>query len=174
VSLVLSAAPERIAIMASLEKRNGRFRVVFCYGGKKLAHSLKTSNERTATLAVARLEDNLSRIELGYLPLPEGVDLVSFLLSDGRLPQRPAVVHAEQVRQRTLGELLDKFLANFTPGALEPSTEHCLRIHAGHFKRIFGAKRPLDSIDLAALQDYIETRSRAKGLRGKRLSPTTC
>jgi integrase len=159
--------------MASLEKRNGRFRVVFCFGGKKFTQSLKTSNERTATLAVARLEDNLSRVELGYLPVPDGVDLTTFLLSDGRLPQRPTVVHAEQAKRRTLGELLDKFLASFTPGALEPSTEHCLRIHAGHFKRIFGAKRPLDSIDLAALQDYIETRSRAKGLRGKKLSPTT-
>lgn len=173
MSLVLSAAPERIAIMASLEKRNGRFRIVFCYGGKKLTHSLKTSNERTATLAVARLEDNLSRIELGYLPLPEGVDLATFLLSDGRLPQRPAVTYAERAQSWTLGELLDKFLASFTAGALEPSTERCLRIHADHFKRILGKNRPLDSIDLAAVQDYIDTRSRAKGLRGKNLSPNT-
>jgi hypothetical protein len=145
VSLVLSAAPERIAIMASLEKRNGRFRVVFCYGGKKFTQSLNTSNERTATLAVARLEDNLSRVELGYLPVPDGVDLATFLLTDGRLPQRPAAMHAEIKQQGTLGELLDKFLASFPPGVLEPSTEHCLRIHAGHFKRVLGKSRPGDS-----------------------------
>jgi len=173
VSLVLSAAPERIAIMASLEKRNGRFRVIFCYAGRKFSQSLKTRNEKAASVAVARLEDNLSRVELGYLPVPEGIDLATFLLSDGRLPKRPAINHSQRAQPQTLGELLDKFLASFTPGALEPSTEHCLRIHAGHFKRTFGKNRPLDSIDLAAVQDYIETRSRAKGLRGKRLSPTT-
>src|SRR5438132_10321651 len=35
------------------------------------------------------LEDTLRRIELGTLPIPEGTDIATFLLSDGNLAQKP-------------------------------------------------------------------------------------
>jgi hypothetical protein len=81
--------------MASLETRHGNFRVVFRvvfrFGGQKYSRSLKTSNPRTAKAALARLEDNLARVEIGQLILPENADLATFLLFDGRLEQRQAV-----------------------------------------------------------------------------------
>ncbi|QDV23422.1 hypothetical protein [Aureliella helgolandensis] len=55
--------------MASLELRNGTYRVVFRYGGQKFARSLKTNQPSAAKLALARLEDNLRRVELGTLVL---------------------------------------------------------------------------------------------------------
>ena len=56
--------------MASLELRKGKYRVVFRYGGQKFSRSLRTEDEHKAKLSLARLEDNLSRLELGTLDLP--------------------------------------------------------------------------------------------------------
>jgi len=61
--------------MASLEKRKGSYRVVFRYAGKKFSTSLKTKSRTAATASVARLEDNLRRLELGTLSLPDEADL---------------------------------------------------------------------------------------------------
>ncbi len=70
--------------MASLEKRNGNYRVVFRFGGRKFSRSLKTRNDKAATACLARLEDNLRRLELGTLDIPVDADPASFLLSDGK------------------------------------------------------------------------------------------
>lgn len=71
--------------MASLENRNGSYRVVFRYAGRKLSRSLETTHLTEARASVARLEDNLRRLELGLLVLPSGVDVMAFLLSDDPL-----------------------------------------------------------------------------------------
>jgi hypothetical protein len=131
--------------MASLEQRNGKFRIIFRYRGQKYTRSLKTTNQRAAAATLARVEDNLSRLELGHLTLPEGAAVSTFVLSDGRLEQRPGVTKL----LKTLEQLLDEFLASLTPGALEPTTEHCIRIHIGHFKRVLGSKTPLRTLRLS-------------------------
>ena len=51
--------------MASLERRGNRFRILFRFGGEKFSRALKTNSEKTALAAVARLDDNLRRVELG-------------------------------------------------------------------------------------------------------------
>jgi hypothetical protein len=51
--------------MASLESRGRTYRVVFRYAGEKISRSLRTSNAKAANASLARLEDNLRRIELG-------------------------------------------------------------------------------------------------------------
>jgi hypothetical protein len=102
--------------MASLESHYGNYRIVFRLAGQKFCRSLKTENERTAKAALARLEDNLARSEMGQLFLPPEADPVTFLLSDGRLAERPTI---KLDAFKTLGELLDAFLASLTPGALE-------------------------------------------------------
>ena len=75
--------------MASLEQRSGHFRVVFRFAGRKFNRSLKTANRTEAAASLARLEDNLRRLELGTLVLPDHTDLASFLLSDGRRNGKP-------------------------------------------------------------------------------------
>lgn len=156
--------------MASLETHYGRFRIVFRFGGRKYCRSLKTDNPRTAKAALARLEDNLTRVEIGQLILPEGADLATFLLSDGRLEQRQTV---SDNLLRTLGEMFDAFLAQLTPGALEPTTERCLRIHIAHLARVMGKQSLLRSVDLRDLQNYVDHRATAPGRHGRKLSPTT-
>jgi len=152
--------------MASLEQRGGKFRIVFRYRGQKYTRSLKTNSPRAAAGVLARVEDNLSRLELGHLALPDGAAVSTFVLSDGRLEQRPGTTKL----LKTLEQLFDHFLATLTPGALEPTTEHCIRIHIRHFKRVFGSKKPLRTLGLTTLQQYVDIRAKADGLRGKRLS----
>jgi integrase len=128
------------------------------------------SDYPTDAQVLARLEDNLARLKMGQLILPPGADLVTFLLSDGRLEQKPTY---KADKFRTLGELLDEFLQRLTPGSLEPTTEQCVRVHVRHFKRMFGQRAALRSIDFSAVQRYVDTRALATGLNGRKLSATT-
>jgi hypothetical protein len=104
VSVVPSTISREDYGMASLEQRNGKYRVVFRYGGQKYTRSLRTTNEKAANLSVARLEDNLRRLELGTLVVPEDADVAAFLLSDGEpktTRQAPKI--------RTLKKLCDAY-----------------------------------------------------------------
>jgi integrase len=156
--------------MASIEFRGSSYRVLFRYGGEKFSRSLKTDHLATANAALARLEDNLRRLEQGLAVLPEGADIAQFLLSDGRTATR-AATKAERIR--TLGGLLDKFQADIKSQRLEATTEHCIKIHIGHLKRILGSKPRIDTIGLTLLQSYVDTRAAAKGQRNRTISATT-
>ena len=68
--------------MASIENRGSTYRIIFRDHGRKFSRSLHTRSEKTALGALARLEDNLRRLELGTLLVPEGADVATFLLSD--------------------------------------------------------------------------------------------
>jgi hypothetical protein len=156
--------------MASLESHYGVFRIVFRFAGRKFSRSLKTGVERVALAKLARLEENLNRLEQGELMLPVGADLMTFLLSDGRReqPPKPKISDCE-----TLGDLFCRFLASLSTGTIEPTTEHCIRIHVKHLRRELGERRRLAAVDFSALQGYIDARSQASGLNGKRLSAAT-
>lgn len=153
--------------MATLEVHYGIHRIVFRFGGRQFQRSLKTDKERTA---LARVDDNLRRLELGQMALPPGTDVAAFVLSDGRVEQRPTL---KASRFPTLGPLLDEYLACLTPGTVEATTEHCLRIHVRHFKRVFGERFCVREMDFAAVQKYVDNRTASKGLRGKPLSANT-
>lgn len=119
--------------MASLEKRNDSYRIVFRFDGQKFSRSLKTNNEKSATLSLARLEDNLRRLELGTLTVEPEDDIVSVLLSSGRINKRPTATRIE-----TIESLLDQHLANIPSGSIEASTRSMLEIHIRHLKRLLG------------------------------------
>lgn len=99
--------------MAWLEKRNDGFRICFRFSGQKFTRSLLTHDLRAANGALARLEDNLRRVELGTLEIPESGDLATFLLSDGRTALRPALP-----RRLTLKELFSEYFAQLPADAL--------------------------------------------------------
>lgn len=151
--------------MAVLKKRGGVFRIDFRFGGKRFRQSLKTDDERAAKNAFSRADEILRRLELGQLSLPAGADIAAFVLSDGLSDQK-----SKAPEFSTLGALLDEYLLTLTPGCLEETTYHCVRIHIRHFRRVFEDKPSLRSIDL---QHYVDKRSSANGLRGKPLSAVT-
>jgi integrase len=154
--------------MASIERRGDSFRIVFRFNGQKFSRSLKTRSQKEATASLARLEDNLRRLELGTLPLPEHADLGTFLLSDGQAAQKPTAPNL-----RTLAALLDEYLESLSHGAVEETTLKCMRIHVRHLKRILGDNRSLPSIRLPDLQTYVNKRAADEGLRGRKVTGTT-
>jgi hypothetical protein len=76
--------------MASLESRyDARYRIVFCWQGKRRYHSLGRMPEREARSCLDRLEESLRFVERGLLDVPPDAELGPFLVSGGRLNARP-------------------------------------------------------------------------------------
>lgn len=154
--------------MASLEKRRSTYRVIFHFAGRKFSRSLLTRHLTEARASVARLEDNLRRMELGLLDLPPDADLPSFLLSDGRALSKPFICEIQ-----TLSDLSRCYFADLPKGALEVNTLDGMKIHVKHLNRLFGASSTLNNISTAAVQSYV-TRRCAERTRSKSLiSPAT-
>lgn len=155
--------------MASIEQRGNTYRVVFRYERRKFNRSLRTKDRKAADACLARLEDNLRRVELGVLELPDGTDIASFLLSDGRVARQPN----PNPRVQTLGSLLDGYLDGIAPGSLEDTTLALIGIHVRRLKRVIGGKTHVENLALEQLQKYIDERSGDKGVRGRPLSTAT-
>src|SRR5579871_6825049 len=103
--------------MAWLERRADSYRIVFRYAGEKFHYSLKTGNERSATAALARLEENLYLLDHGRLALPPGADLATFLISDGKLNGKLTID-----KPLTLGEIIHRYEKELPEGAKEENT----------------------------------------------------
>lgn len=158
--------------MASIELRGKSYRVVFRFDGERYSRSLQTRSEKVALGALHRLEDNLRRVELGTLSIPQSVDVADFLLSDGMAGQKEKP-EPKRSPIRTLGKLCESYLASMPEGALESNTRNCIDIHIRHFEREFGRQLSLLEIDQVKLQEYVNKRAKAKGRRGMPLRPET-
>lgn len=66
--------------MASIEFRSNSYRIIFRYVGEKFSRSLKPDNLKSANASLARLEDNLPRVEQGLAAVPDGADVCQSLL----------------------------------------------------------------------------------------------
>jgi len=69
--------------MATLEQRNGWYRLVFRYDGKKVCKSLKTQDSRKANVRLAYAEQLLKRIRLGEAVIPSSVEPISYIVGEG-------------------------------------------------------------------------------------------
>ncbi|MCA9124659.1 MAG: site-specific integrase [Planctomycetaceae bacterium] len=154
--------------MASIEQRGSSFRIVFRYDGRKYSRSLHTSDRDAAAGSLARLEDNLRRAELGTLVIPEGADVATFLLSDGKRTAK-----REHSPIRTLAELMDAYFDGLPENSLEDNTLYLMKLHRRHLERLLGQDLRITALQLADLQQYVNKRSQEKGLRGKKVQPTT-
>ena len=77
--------------MAWLEQHptSRRFKVCFRWGGRQYKKTVKTTDPEEADAIRVRLEENIALMERGRLEAPPDADLATFLLSDGKLTQRP-------------------------------------------------------------------------------------
>jgi hypothetical protein len=87
--------------MAWLEKRRDTYHICFWHSGRHFSRSLGTARKGKAEAAEARLEENLVDLERGRLELPADADLLTFLLSDGKLA-RPVVFEKEVTLERSV------------------------------------------------------------------------
>ena len=155
--------------MAWLEEdpKYGTFKVGFRFGGRRYKRRLDTRDRAEADRIAARLEENIKLVERGRLALPEGADVPTFFLSDGKLaapPKAPEVV------------TLDDLVAGYRRAhgeAHEDTTLDTFETHAKHLVGTFGGGFAVGALHAADLQAHIDRRARAKGRRGRKLSPAT-
>ena len=89
--------------MAWLEEDpSGTFHIAFRFAGAKFRRSLRTKKQEQAESRRLRLEETIGLVESGRLEIPDGGDVACFLLSDGKLAEKP-----KTTKQLTLGSLFE-------------------------------------------------------------------
>lgn len=128
---------------AGLEIRNGRYNIIVRFGGKRFVRSLKTTDEDEATARRLRVEENIRLVESGRLELPDNADVLTFLLSDGRMASKPVL------RKRlSLETLFSEFFEAIPDGNLQKTTLEGMKIHARHLKRLLGVNFAVQTLTL--------------------------
>ena len=152
--------------MASLELQRGGWRIVFRYNGEKFQRTLETQDRGEAETQKARIEENLKLLRRGRLHYEPTDDLVTLLLSDGKLNANPAVV-----KRVSLGDFFKRYQANRPPGK-EGNTTYTENIHIKHLLRVLGDRTQLTAIH-GKLQRYVNTRTGEKSRSGGTISHVT-
>src|SRR3954452_1049736 len=133
--------------MATIERRNHRFRLIFYHAGRRYTASLKTTSQREADATAGSVERTLMLMQQGVLALPPGADLVTFVLSGGRCEEKP-----KPPPVRTLSELQERYLQAVGLGAMEANSLQTVKMHLGHFVASLGAHFPIQTLALDHLQ----------------------
>ena len=126
--------------MAWLEPHptSGHFNICLRWQGKKLRRTLKTTQKKEAEAILHRFDENVVLLERGRLELPEGGDLLTFLLSDGKLSGAPVPDPTPTPAAPTLREIADRYLAALGNGTVEANSLATTRMHLNHFLRKLG------------------------------------
>jgi integrase len=155
--------------MSSLEQRGtGQFHLIFRFGGRKFKKALKTTQTDVAEAARVRLDENLRLVSAGRLIIPEGADIPTFLLSDGKLNGKPKVL-----APLTLSALFQEYRDHLPDGTMESNSLYTAKVHMAHFERVVGKGFSVRGLSLDDLQSYVQQRGKEKGRRKGRVSPTT-
>ena len=160
--------------MAFLEQRGEWFRVIFRHAGVRYTHTLKTTSRQHAATLVGGIEKNLMLIDQKLLHVPEGIDFLEFILSDGRI-SKPVVQAEEQAPAEflTLKELKRRYVEVHSLGALEKNSLATIEMHLRHIGRTVGVTFNIAALSFANLQEHVTRRSKMKGHHKKPLSSAT-
>jgi hypothetical protein len=143
--------------MASTQKRNDSYRIIFRYHGKQHFVPLGRVSEQEAEAKSAQVEYLLMRLKQGLIVLPAGVDIADFVQSDGK-PAASATLTSASRKALSLATLRDRFLATRMTGR-EKNTLYTTGIHFKHLIATLGDKFPLEGVSQANLQRHIERRA---------------
>lgn len=165
--------------MATLQERNGSYRVLFVYQGKRHGFTLgKVSHDEAETKA-RQVDYLLLRLKQGYMSVPSGMDIVTYMELDGNPPEPEPESEPETktgspgVEKLTLGSLRDQYLETHKNGTLEQTTIDGVELHFKHLVATIGARYPIPDLSLDDLQRHVNRRAKMRGTKGKRLSPAT-
>jgi len=163
--------------MAFVEQRRQWFRIIFRHQGRRYTHTLKTPDPTVAEGLKGGIEKTLMLLDQKVLKIPEGVDVLTFVLSNGQVEKKSALPAGEgngQARQSiTLRELMDRYIETHSMGAMEKNSLDTVGTHLRHFIKTFGVNFPLRALTLGKLQEHINRRAKKKGFRNRPLSSTT-
>ena len=120
--------------MASLRTKKTKtgtsFIACFWYGGTLYNRSLGEVSAEDAEARKKRIEATLLDLSTGRLTMPPDADAGLFILSDGKVANKPRAA-AEKVREEkvTLRTLWERYRADLPPGAKEPSSLKTEALH---------------------------------------------
>jgi hypothetical protein len=106
----------------ALDPESGFYRIVFWYAGKQYRRSLRVKDERRAEGIRGRVEETLSLIQTGRLSVPPDADPGTFILSDGKLDQKPVTVVTPGKPTATIGDLIACYREELPAGAKEANS----------------------------------------------------
>jgi integrase len=153
--------------MASLQRRNGSYRILFCHHGKLHSFTIGKVKKAEAEVKARQVDYLLMRLKQGLLLLPTGTDIVSFIEHDGNPPEAGPTLASAPRQVITIGLLRDRYLLTHGNGTIETNSLDTCKLHLGHFCRMLGEGTPVAEVSLVNLQEYVNKRARAK------LSPVT-
>ena len=160
------------SIMASLEKRNGWYRLIFRLDGEKFSKSLNTESKRAAEACLVKVKDSLHRYELGMLTIPKGADPLPVLLNGQ--PKKPTAKSSPKRRKSvTIKKAWQVFQDTLPENSLEKNTLSGMATHVDHLARLIGRRVKISKITKPTLQQYIDDRSKEPGRYGNSVSVQT-
>ena len=102
--------------MASLQNRNGSYKLTFCYRGKRHYLTLGKVSDQEAEAKSSQVDYLLLRIKQKLVRVPAGVEIEDFVLNDGRVPEPHEALSAKL----GLGQLVKRYLETHGNGSFEP------------------------------------------------------
>ncbi len=153
--------------MASLQERNGSYRILFCHHGKLHTFTIGKVEKDEAENKVRQVDYLLMRLKQRLIVLPDGTDIVTFIEHDGNPPDTGPTLPNAPRQAVTIGHLKDRYLSTHANGTIEANSLDTCRLHLNHFVRILGEGFPLGELSLAKMQEYVNHRAKAK------ISPVT-
>lgn len=167
--------------MATLEFRNGWYRLLFRFAGQRFTHSLHTQDERIAEALRGTVDRTILLIQQRLLTVPANANLKEFIISGGSqvapthatIPSTSGVEERDKQNKQTLGAIRDRYRDTLAIGAVEANTLKLIELHFRHWVKSLGVNFRLDQLTQSDLQDHVNRRSKAKGIRGRALSPVT-
>jgi integrase len=142
--------------VASLQNRNGSWRVIFRFRGLQHFVTIGEAEETEAQGVKARYEYLLRLLKQRLLSLPAGMDIVTFLGHDGKPPDTNAESNSPEI---TFARLRDGYLKAIANGSVENNSLYTSKIHLGHLADTLGERFPIASIAHADLQRHVTRRS---------------
>ncbi|OWK47317.1 tyrosine-type recombinase/integrase [Fimbriiglobus ruber] len=153
--------------MATLQIRNGSFRILFRYLGRRHTFTIGRVAKREAELLAANVDRILLRVEQRLLTVPPGIDIVEFVRSDGTLKTPEAAIE-----EFTFAAVRDGYVEAHATGAVEANTLATTRIHLNHLGKTLGDQFLMRSLSLADVQRHIDRRLASRH-HGRPIGPQT-
>src|SRR5258708_2206269 len=126
-------------MMASLENRNGSWRVIFCSEGERRYFTLGEVSKSEAATYKSSTEELLRLLDRKLISIPAGCSIEDFMSHRGKPPEYAAPT-PEGETVLTLAELRTAYFRS-QQKKLEQTTLDGIDLHFNHLARILGQDR---------------------------------
>lgn len=104
--------------MASIQQDpSGTFHICFRFANQRFKRSLQSMDRRKADDAAVRISENIRLVREGRMEMPVDADVPTFLLSDGKLGEKPKATCS-----LSMGILFESYTASIPDDALEQTS----------------------------------------------------